>query len=63
MPDPRDYTVGWIRALPAELTAAQVVLDEPSEGYHVEDTDGCLERLDRWQDIVVDFVNAKITAR
>ncbi|KAH8803357.1 hypothetical protein F5884DRAFT_847191 [Xylogone sp. PMI_703] len=32
MPDPNDYTVGWICALTTEYIAAQVFLDEEQEG-------------------------------
>jgi nucleoside phosphorylase len=39
-PQPRDYTIGWICALPIELAAAQEMLDEEHENvdYDVRDT-------------------------
>ena len=32
MPDPGDYTVGWICAITTEYVAAQVFLDEKHDG-------------------------------
>lgn len=44
---PRDYTVGWICALPIELAAAQEMLDEEHEGFPQRGPDPNLYTLGR----------------
>jgi hypothetical protein len=43
----QDYTVGWVCALPIELAAATVMLDEKYQSLPHDDKDPCLYTLGR----------------
>lgn len=45
--DPREYTIGWITALPIEYAAATVMLDEQHESPDRQDNDDTLYTLGR----------------
>ena len=56
---PKDYTVGWVCALPIELAAATIMLDEEHEEFPQDNSDGNLYTLGRISEHNIVTVNRK----